>query len=157
MHDDVSINWKQVAASPGYKSLKAAYVRDVQKSGTYRSRFGTKPLREKEEFLKLFNWVIARAKHYAHHLQCPIEDVLNKWEEGRGNHWWLNYYQNCHQPKFHGDKLKYPGVVSERKRLKQQSLSRRYKRLAILRALQSARPKRTKKPRWSVDRKKRSL
>jgi hypothetical protein len=94
----MKINWKHLATTPGYKSLKAAYIKDVQHAERYRSRFGRKPMREKEEFLQKFKWVIGRATHYAHRTNRSVEDVLWSWESDR-DHWWLNYYQDCRQPK----------------------------------------------------------
>jgi len=89
------IDWKYLATTDGYKSLKAAYVRDVQKSAKFK-----RPMRDKVEFLTQFRWVIGRAKHYAHHTGRSMESILNEWEENRA-YWWLNYYQDCRQPKFH--------------------------------------------------------
>ncbi|WP_027855545.1 hypothetical protein [Marinobacterium litorale] len=93
----MEINWKELAQTEGYKSLKAAYIRDVQKAGEIQAK-GHRPMRDKAEFLKLFRWVIDRAKHYAIRKGVPIEDVLNFWESKRG-YWWLNYYQEGNQPK----------------------------------------------------------
>ena len=83
----MKIDWKSLCKTPGYMSLKEAMTEDIRKN--WRSK--------KESYFK-FTWVIARAKHYAHCLNKPIEDVLNAWETGR-NYWWLNYYQDCNQPK----------------------------------------------------------
>ena len=88
------INWKHVAKSPGYKSLKAAYIRDVKNSTESKRR----SMRDKAEFLRKFQWVIARATHYAYKHNVRIEVILNEWEAAR-NYWWLNYYQDCMQPK----------------------------------------------------------
>lgn len=88
-----NINWKHVAKSPGYKSLKAAYIHDVERAGRDK-----RPMRRKEEFLRKFNWVIGRATHYAYYSGVRIEVILNEWEANR-NYWWLNYYQDCNQPK----------------------------------------------------------
>lgn len=85
--DVMEIDWKHVASTPGYRSLKAAYVADIQRGW-----------RSKAKSLRLFNWVINRARHYAHVQQRPIEDVLNEWEERR-NQWWVGYYQAANQPK----------------------------------------------------------
>ena len=87
------IDWKSLANSTGYKSLKAAYIRDVHEAGQRSS-----PMRDKQEFLRHFNWVINRAKHYAVRTDTTVEEVLDGWEEKR-SYWWLNYYQECNQPK----------------------------------------------------------
>ena len=92
-----NINWKKVAASPGYKSLKAAYIKDVQGNQRYIRR-GQRPMRDKAEFYRHFKWVISRAMYYAHLYKRPIESILNHWEEHR-TYWWLNYYQEGRQPK----------------------------------------------------------
>jgi hypothetical protein len=94
----MKIDWKHLATTPGYKSLKAAYIRDVQEAEAYRNRFERKPMREKEEFLHKFIWVIARAKHYAHYYNTSVETILKMWEDKR-TYWWLNYYQDCNMPK----------------------------------------------------------
>ena len=93
----MNIDWKKVAASPGYKSLKAAYVHDVQGNQRYIRR-GHRPIRDKAEFRRHFKWVIGRAMYYAHKYNRPIEAILWSWESDR-NYWWLNYYQEARQPK----------------------------------------------------------
>lgn len=94
----MKINWKSFATSSGYKSLKTAYIHDVKKASEAHS-----PMRDKQEFLRKFRWVIDRAKHYAQRLNKPIEEVLNEWESKR-NYWWINYYQECSQPKILSNK-----------------------------------------------------
>jgi hypothetical protein len=93
----MKIDWKKVAASPGYKSLKAAYIKDVQGNQRW-VRKGVRPMRDKAEFLRHFRWVISRAMYYAHRYNRPIEAVLWSWESDR-TYWWLNYYQEGRQPK----------------------------------------------------------
>lgn len=93
----MKINWKDLAASPGYISLKGAYIKDVQDASKEKLK-GRKPIRDKKEFLRHFNWVICRAKHYAYHLGRDVSSVLDEWESKR-TYWWLNYYQDCQQPK----------------------------------------------------------
>ena len=87
-----TIDWKHLATTPGYISLKAAYIRDVQRNGN------------KARYLRKFNWVIGRAQHYALKHNVSIETILNQWEEER-KYWWLNYYQDCNQPKLHSSRL----------------------------------------------------
>ena len=83
----MQINWKEVAKSPGYRSLKAAYAHDIRKKN-----------RTKSELLRHFKWVIGRATHYSQKQNRLIQEVLNEWESRR-TYWWLNYYQECKQPK----------------------------------------------------------
>lgn len=92
----MNIDWKVVSQSAGYKSLKAAYESDVQEAHKETQR-GRRPMRDKKEFRKLFDWVISRAIHYAYHKQTTVDVILNEWESHR-NYWRLNYYQECRQP-----------------------------------------------------------
>lgn len=102
-------SWKHLATTTGYKSLKAAYVHDLQEAAK-RER----PLRGKAEFLRKLQWVINRAKHYAYHTGKSIESILNEWEAKR-SYWWLNYYQECNQPKFHSGAWKPMKIKGTRK------------------------------------------
>jgi len=88
------IDWKSLAKSEGYRSLKAALIKDVTKASRQQ-----RPMRKKAEFYKLFRWVIARAKHYAFRKGVPIEVVLDGWESTRNRSWWLSHYGEHHQPK----------------------------------------------------------
>jgi hypothetical protein len=93
----MNIDWKVVSQSDGYKSLKAAYAKDVQEAHKDTQR-GRRPIRHKPEFRELFNFVISRAIHYAYHQNRTVSDVLNEWETKRGWSWWLNYYGEHRQP-----------------------------------------------------------
>lgn len=154
----MEIDWKQLAQSPGYKSLKAAYTRDVQEARDRQRKFG-RAMRDKDEFLRLFNWVICRAKHYAHVTGEPIEDFLNTWEEKR-SYWWLNYYQDCRQPKLHRDILKPIGLNGVKSSLKKDSWYendpvRLKERVRSAARFEQGKRSRSKKGRWSLERKKR--
>ena len=100
------INWKQIAQTPGYRSLKAAYIHDVKQG--YRNKI---------TLHKKFRWVIDRAKHYARHNNVSIETILDYWEEKR-DYWWLNYYQETNQPKKHSNSKKPIGIKGLRNYLK---------------------------------------
>ena len=54
------------------------------------------------EYCDKFKWVIDRAKHYSEKTGLQLNEVLKGWEEGR-NYWFLNYYQDCNQPKLEGE------------------------------------------------------
>ncbi|RLC02967.1 MAG: hypothetical protein DRH90_12485 [Deltaproteobacteria bacterium] len=95
----MQINWKKVAASPGYKSLKAACIKNIKEDQDIALRHGGSPFRSKAELRRLFVWVIGRATHYAYKQDRPIEDILWAWESDRGNQWWFGYYSNHKQPK----------------------------------------------------------
>lgn len=100
----MKIDWKHVASTEGYKSLKAQMHTDVANIDLMRQRSRSKnldhyPMREKKKFQDLFNWVICRAKHYAHHYDRPIEDILTEWEKNR-DYWWVGYYNDRNMPRF---------------------------------------------------------
>ena len=89
----MKIDWKKLAQSPGYKSLKAAYIRDVREAANRKDS-----VQKKKEFLRLFRKVINMAQHRAIRLDISVEQVLNEWENIR-DHWWLNYYSDYHLKK----------------------------------------------------------
>jgi len=109
------IDWKQLAQSAGYKSLKATYIKAAQSAGKRKN-----PMRKKDELLKHFNWVICRVKHYAYYTGKSAEEILNDWEVKR-TYCWLNYYQDCAQPKFHSNSKKQIGIKGLRKHYKKDS------------------------------------
>lgn len=89
--------WKYLIQTAGYKSLKSTYIKTVQdKWATDRS---------KKEAYTHFQWIIGRAKHYAHHTGKPIGQILNEWEHKR-TYCWKNFYQDYNQPKFHSKSVK---------------------------------------------------
>ena len=143
----MNIDWKCLSASPGYKSLKAAYIRDVKEKKSFHT---------KEQLYKKFHWVINRAKHVAHATDTPIDVVLNTWEEKR-DHWWISYYQECRQPKRHSASLMPTGINGMRKNLKS---CRYYDKQRVKHAIcneiiriQETQSKKEKK-RWTARRKK---
>ena len=119
----MQIDWKYLATTPGYISLKATYVKAVQDAETHRRRFKSKPMRDKEEYLTHFNWIIGRAKHYAKHRACSLEAVLNEWEAKR-DYCWLNNYQEGRQPKIHSNSTKRIGIKGIKKYNKKCHFSR---------------------------------
>lgn len=87
----MKINWKEVSKSSGYRSLKAAYIKQVEYSrGWGRGR-------DKKEMYALFCKIIARATHYAHHQNRPIEDVLEEWQS-ECEYGFSNHYRNNLKP-----------------------------------------------------------
>lgn len=151
------IDWKALAQSPGYRSLKAAYIRDVHEAGQR-----TNPMRKKKEFLKLFRWVIARAQHYAHARGTSVETVLNEWESNRNRSWWLNFYGETQQPKLGSGKprnVKHmrPDTYFRRDAWYSNDPVRRIKRIKEHRQTQARidRKNAGKKPRWSKEHKDR--
>lgn len=140
------IDWKKVAASPGYKSLKAAYAKDVQKAERDRQR-GYRPLRDKAEFRKEFTRIISRAQSYSYHSGKPLEDVLSEWEEDRKS-WWFGHYGNRY-PKIHSCSLRPESINAMRKHYKKHwGHDPKRIRQYIADFIRLRQPKRTKKPRW---------
>lgn len=54
------------------------------------------------EYCESFRWTIDRAKHYAQKTGLSVSEVLESWEKDR-SYWYLNYYQDCNQPKIEDD------------------------------------------------------
>lgn len=100
----MKINWKYLATTKGYQTLKAAYIHDVKEATK-----GGYAMRNKDEFLRHFRWVICRAKHYVYKTGKSMEVVLGEWESKR-DYWWLNYYQSCRLPRFHSGVKKPMGI-----------------------------------------------
>ena len=141
-------DWKHLATTKGYKSLKAAYIRDV----TEAAKRG-QSIRNKSEYLHKFKWVIGRALHYASHTKKSVEEILNEWEEKR-SYWWLSYYQDGNQPIFHMNGIKPAGVKGTRKYY-ERMFGKDPKRMAErMKSFTNKKSKKTK-PRWPMARKKR--
>ncbi len=51
-----------------------------------------------------FKWIIDRAKHYAEKTGIPWQEILDSWEAHR-HYWYMNYYQECNQPKIGDDRV----------------------------------------------------
>ena len=148
----MKINWKQLAKSSGYKSLKAAYIKSAMQAGR-----SANPMRDKKELYANFQWVINRAKHYADHLNRSIESILNEWEEKR-TYGILNYYQDCRQPKFNSRSLEPAGIRSIRKYYKKSYRNdpiRIKERIKSFIEYQQRNKPKNDKPRWSASRKRR--
>ena len=131
--------------SAGYLSLRAAYLNDVRKKRTGRS---------KQELLKKFLWVLARAKHYASKQNTFVDIILNQWEEKR-TYWWLNFYQDSNMPKL-GTGRKRMGPRGIRKHQDQWHDKAQGHRIRFRNLMyeQKQASKKTKS-RWSMDRKER--
>ena len=147
------IDWKAVSRSPGYRSLKAAYMEDVgQKSRSFR---------KKPESYKHFQWVIGRAMHYAERQGRALEDVLNGWESER-SYSWLNYYQPSRQPKLPSGKPRNvkpikPATYARSGHFHSRDPIRRFKSIRDTRRrlARDLRREKGKKDRWSPERKRR--
>lgn len=138
------IDWKYLATTTGYKSLKAVYIKNVQDAAKRQ-----RPIRDKAEYLRQFQWVINRAKHYSYHTGESIETILNEWEEKR-TYCWLNYYQDCGKPRFHSKSMRPVGLRYAKRHHTKQSLSDKMIRIAKENSTKT-------KPRWDTARKKRGF
>lgn len=151
----MGIDWKQLAKSPGYQSLKAAYIKDVQDAMQEKAK-GRQPMRDKTVFLKHFQWIINRAKHYAHVKNTSMEAILNEWESGR-RYWWLNYYKECNQPKLIVERrLKPLGVKGYKRKLLKSGFCMKPEEIkGRVKNFINNQTEKTKKERWSAARKRR--
>lgn len=120
----MQLNWKEIAGSHGYKSLKKAVLLDCEEGqncfntggcnhefyrtvpqdnpGLIKMGFLTATRRVSKcqhEYCSKFKWIIDRAKHYAKHTGQSVGAILTEWENGR-RYWYMNYYQDCNFPKF---------------------------------------------------------
>ncbi|EKO3657438.1 hypothetical protein M3906_000250 [Vibrio metschnikovii] len=149
----MNVDWKYFSQTKGYKSLKEAYMRDARRAGKE-----ARPMRNKEEFYKKFQWVISRCIHYSQALNKQPWDILDEWESKR-DYWWLNFYQESKQPKIRPESIsKKPMHIRGIKKYYKQacrfpdSNTRVNKRIG-----DHLREKRTKKPRWNAMRKNRGF
>lgn len=86
------LNWKVISASPGYRSLKAAYVKDVQGAqNVVRRKFHAG--RKKQDYRRIFKEVIGFVMKYSSKWGVSFVEILNHWEQIRGPVWWLGFYQ----------------------------------------------------------------
>jgi len=148
----MEIDWKHLATTPGYMSMKAAVAEEAKCTAKWKHK-------PDPRYVESFNFAINRAKHYAHHNNVPIENVLNNWELNRTFNF-ISYYTNHHFPKLHNKSLKPCGIRGNLKRCKKQRYysvtEKRDRRDCMLRTLQAFnQDKRIKKPRWYKGRKRR--
>lgn len=120
----MQLNWKEIAQSAGYKSLKAAVLRNCVQGqncfntgGCNHEYYRVVPQTDAalvamgmthatlcvskcfHRYCNKFKWIIDRAQHYSVHTGRSIVDILNEWELNR-TYSYLNYYQDSKFPKF---------------------------------------------------------
>lgn len=91
------------------------FYRSVPSEGAMKTLGNTSCVRVSKCFHKYcdkFKWIIDRAKHYAEKTGLNWTDILDSWEE-RCNYWYVNYYQDCNQPKIEGNKVKVFDTVKD--------------------------------------------
>lgn len=93
--------------SVGYDKLREAVDKDCRLGGGTIHPEGCVDCGGKcfHKYCDKFKWVIDRAKAYAEATGLNWEDVLDGWETDR-NYWYMNYYQDCNQPKIKAGKVR---------------------------------------------------
>lgn len=142
----MDINWKQLSQCPAYKSIKASYIKDLQRK--HRSR-------SKEEYYKVFRQTIDIAINHSLHLNTSVEGILLVWETQRGNQWWYGFYAN--KKKIHSKSL-YPWGVKARLKhsFYRRSSPKKQREKNLFEIMREQKANSTKKKkRWSPARRKR--
>lgn len=152
----MKINWKEVAQSPGYKSLKQAVI-DEHNRGAMFKRRGCSNYGHGNRYQEKFKFAISRATHYAYKRGVPLEVILNEWEEKRTYNF-MNYYGDTNFPKLHLNALEPVGIRGVIKRTRKRhsfdnTHRKQYVCSAIMRHHKDMVKQSTRKPRWSNDRK----
>jgi len=111
----------------GYEKLKAAVIKDCTDrdgcgcfnpdgcnvEGAKIGKYGEPGYKHcAHHYCDTFKWAIDRAKHYGEKLGIPWEEILNAWEAER-NYWYMNYYQECKQPRIEGDRVRVFDTVGD--------------------------------------------
>lgn len=141
------IDWKHLATTEGYISLKKAYIHDVQHS---RSR-------SKAEYYRKFRAIICKAQALAVYENRPLHEVLTEWESNR-HMWWFGCYNGTtrFQKPRTKNSLKPYGIASFRKSLKRWHSSKQEIKHRVCAEIQRTHEKTcTKlKPRWTAKQKR---
>jgi hypothetical protein len=100
----------------GYEKLKADVEWDTEESGGIFHHDGCCSCGGKcfHKYCDKFKWIIERAKAYGEATGLDWNDILNSWEEDR-DYWYMNYYQECNQPKIKGDSVRVFDTLKEMK------------------------------------------
>lgn len=83
----------------GINKLRAAVDKDLSGGGTH-------------DYEAKFEWILARAEHYAEKTGLSRDEILNAWEEKR-NYWYMNFYQEAEQPEIKGDKVRVFDTITD--------------------------------------------
>ena len=100
----MKIDWKHVAQTKGYLSIKKA-MKDLNE---YRWTRPSDIAASKKIFINLIN----RAKHYAYIKEVTLDAILDYWEAKRlhTKHEWRSFYGSYHLPKKLGNSMKPTGT-----------------------------------------------
>ena len=111
----------------GYERLKAAVIKDCADhdgcgcfnpdgcnvEGAKIGKYGEPGYKHCDHrYCDTFKWAVDRAKHYAEKLGIPWEEILNSWESER-DYWYMNYYQECKQPRIEGESVRVFDTVED--------------------------------------------
>lgn len=140
----MKIDWKAVAASPGYKLMKGAVAEQANNRFSHDDRYQ-----------EAFNFAINRAKQQVYvktwlngqDYTDYLIDKLNEWELNRKQNF-LSYYTNYNLPKKSSRVLKTPGIRSRVKYYKTGSWYKNSNKAAV-ELSEHLQRNRTKKARWT--------
>lgn len=111
----------------GYEKLKAAVIKDCTDhdgcgcfnpdgcniEGAKIGKYGEPGYKHcTHRYCNTLKWAVDRAKHYSEKLGIPWEEILNSWESER-NYWYMNYYQECRQPRIEGERVRVFDTVED--------------------------------------------
>lgn len=88
----MNIDWKEACLCSGYKSLKAAYVRDAAEARK-RIKHSNYPMRSPQDLYKHFQETLANVYWVARQINKPFIEVINECEKNR-DYWWINFYNS---------------------------------------------------------------
>ena len=93
-------SFELVKGSAGYEKLRKAVEKDCQKAGGRLHPEGCSHCGGNcsHRYCDKFKWTIDKAKEYEGITGVAWREILDSWEEDR-YHWYMNYYQECNQPK----------------------------------------------------------
>lgn len=86
--------------STGYEKLSTAVKKDCEDDGGVFNPNGCSNCGGKcfHRYCDKFKWAVDRAKSYGTATGLEWNDILDSWEQDR-TYWYMNYYQDCNQPK----------------------------------------------------------
>lgn len=89
----MNVDWKLVCQSSGYKSLKAAYVRDATDARKRIKQHGG-TMRAPAKLYDAFQKALLGVYRISQRKGISFIDALNMAEKKR-DYWWLNFYNTC--------------------------------------------------------------
>lgn len=99
----MQVDWKIVCQCAGYKSLKAAVVKDLTAARKAIKKYG-RHYESLKEINREFQKALSLVYRYSVASGISFEDALGKAEADR-TYSWRSYYQTCHVEKALGFKI----------------------------------------------------